>query len=143
MITPTTNFELTKNRLERSYKDLKKAADEIFEEVMAFNEAVKQQANRLEKQNPYIVKSVLKYIAAGYDKESAINLTAQDFGTTVFRVETIYQSSRRYMSAVNLYAKRYMCEKLRNAGFKIKEIAAILGVSENHIYKLLKCKIDL
>ena len=135
--------KIAKDKIEKAYNDLKKAADEIFNQVLEYNEAMSQQTNFLERQNPYIVKSVLKYIAAGYDKESAINLTAQDYKTTVFRVEAIYQSSRRYMSAVNLYAKRYMCEKLRSSGFKIKEIAAILGVSENHIYKLLKCKIDL
>lgn len=46
------------------------------------------------------------------------------------------------MSAVNLFAKRYTCEKLKKAGFTAKEIARVIGVSENHIYKILRCNVD-
>lgn len=140
---PMENVKKRQQQINKFYYDLKDAADNIFNEILACQRALDVCMNYYRKQNPYIVKSVLKYIASGYDKNSAINLTAQDFSTTPERIEAIYQPSRRYMSAVNLYAKRYMTEKLRSHGFKIKEIAAILGVSENHVYKLLKCKIDL
>lgn len=45
-------------------------------------------------------------------------------------------------TAILLFAKRYLCMKLKQAGFIAKDIALVLGVSENHIYKLLNCDID-
>ena len=81
-------------------------------------------------------------MANGLNKDDAIILTALDFNTSIERVKTIFWQQNRYMSAVNLYAKRYLCEKLRKSGFKAKEIAYILGISENHVFKLLRSNID-
>lgn len=94
------------------------------------------------RQNPYIVKSVIKYMAKGLNKDDAILMTARDFETDEFRVSTIFWSQNRYMSAVNLYAKRYLCEKLKKNGFTAKRIGKIIGVSENHVFKILRANAD-
>lgn len=109
-------------------------------EHLKFQVEETENLNRLE--NPYIVKTVLRHIANGVDQENAILLTAKQFHTTAFRVEVLVHSNKKYMSAVKLYARRFCAEKLKNAGFSAKKIAEILGVSENHVYKLLKCKIE-
>jgi len=92
--------------------------------------------------HPYIVKSVIKYMAQGLNKTDAIIITALDFDTDIKRVETIFWFQNRYMTAVNLYAKRYACEKLKKAGLTAKKTAEILGISENHVYKLMKNNVD-
>ena len=50
----------------------------------------------------------------------------------------VNKEARRENLNVNLYAKRYTCEKLRNAGFSDKEIAEILGISIAMVDKLMK-----
>ncbi len=55
---------------------------------------------------------------------------------------SVNKEARRENLNVNLYAKRYTCEKLRNAGFSDKEIAEILGISIVMVDKLMKNTID-
>lgn len=117
--------------------------DNLRTKIEQFKIQVEKTENLNRLENPFIVKAVLRHIAAGVDQESAILLVAKQFHTTAFRVETLLKQNKKYMSAVKLYARRFCAEKLKNAGFSAKKIAEILGVSENHIYKLLKCKIDL
>ena len=71
-----------------------------------------------------------------------ITLTAEEYEVPEDKIRVLCGCQKRYMSAVNLYAKRYLCEKLKKRGMKTKEIAEIVGVSENHIYKLQKCNAD-
>lgn len=52
--------------------------------------------------------------------------------------KNVNKEARRENLNVNLYAKRYTCEKLRNAGFSDKEIAEILGISIAMVDKLMK-----
>lgn len=130
------------DNLETEMKNIFEAVDNIKKSIQISLDNTKTQNNKLKLQNPYIVKSVIKYMANGINQKDAIILTAMDFKTTTDRVDTIYWGQKRYMSAVNLFAKRYMCEKLKNANFKAKEIANILNISENHVFKLLKCKAD-
>lgn len=94
------------------------------------------------KQNPYIVKSVIKYMASGMCKDDAILKTAEDYKTRESRVSVLLWQQKRYISAVNLYARRYLCEKLKKSGMSAPEISQILGVSTNHVYKLLKTNVD-
>lgn len=52
--------------------------------------------------------------------------------------KNVNKEARRENLNVNLYAKRYTCEKLRNAGFSDNEIAEILGISIAMVDKLMK-----
>lgn len=52
--------------------------------------------------------------------------------------KNVNKEARRENLNVNLYVKRYTCEKLRNAGFSDKEIAEILGISIAMVDKLMK-----
>ena len=94
------------------------------------------------KQNPYIVKTVIKHMANGMNKHDAIILASEELMIDIKRVESVYWQQNRYMSAINLFAKRYFCEKLKKAGFTAKEIAKLLGISENHVFKLMRSTID-
>lgn len=134
--------EETEEELETHKKNLYESATSIINLVHLSFERQKKIEQTLRKQNPYIAKSIIKYMAQGLNKTDAIILTALDFDTDTKRVESIFWSQNRYMSAVNLYAKRYTCEKLKKAGLTAKKIAEILGISENHVYKLMKNNVD-
>lgn len=136
----------TCNELERCKENICDAQQIINDSVIALQNLVavsyKEACDTTRHENPFIIKSVIKNMANGLNKDDAIILTALDFNTSIERVKTIFWQQNRYMSAVNLYAKRYLCEKLRKSGFKAKEIAYILGISENHVFKLLRSNID-
>lgn len=135
-------FTELKDKINISTHQLKEITQQIELDLSSLHQYTINEENRLRLQNPYIVKSVIKYMANGLNKTDAMLLTAQDFETNVNRVEAVYWAQGRYMSAINLYAKRYTCEKLKNNGFTAKQIAKILGVSENHIFKLLKANVN-
>lgn len=128
--------------LEKNRKIISEAVDNIQSTIHISFQKQKECDNKSRLQNPYIVKSVIKYMANGLNKTDAVILTAQDFQTDIARIDVVYNGQKKYMSAVNLYAKRYLCEKLRQAGFIAKDIALVLGISENHVFKLLRCKAD-
>ena len=134
--------EETQKELEKHKKIIINSTNQIID-LLRLEHAKNKQIERQERRkNPYIVKSIIKYMASGLSRENAFIKTALDYQTDVNRIKAIFFEQNRYMSAINLFAKRYACEKLKQAGFKAKEIAKIIGVSENHIYKLLRCKID-
>lgn len=89
--------------------------------------------------NPYIVKRVVSHISNGLNVSDAILLTADELGELSNRVEVLFHNQKIYMSALNLFAKKYMAERLKKSGYTTKKTAELIGVSENHVYKLLKC----
>lgn len=131
------------NEIEEIEENIFSLVDKLRTKMEQFKDHVEYTENCVRLENPYIVKAVLRHIAAGTDLYNACLLVAKQFHTNEFRVRQLVQNHKKYMSAVNLYARRFCAEKLKNAGFSAKKIAEILGVSENHVYKLLKCKIDL
>ncbi|MCX4348226.1 MAG: hypothetical protein OSJ76_00390 [Alphaproteobacteria bacterium] len=132
----------TEKELERHKKALEQTAKRIIDLVHISYDKQQKVNKEARQQNPYIVKRVIRYMAAGHAKPEAIILTALEFHTTVDRVKSVFWQQNRYMSAINLYARRYMAEKLKNAGLTAKEIAKIIGVSENHIFKMLRHNTD-
>jgi len=132
----------TETKLEKYKKTIIQSIEHVIELVhTSYNYQQKIEAKK-RQENPYIVKSVIKYMAKGLNKQDAILMTATDFETTTRRVADIFWAQNRYMSAINLYARRYTCEKLKEAGLTAKEIAKIIGVSENHVFKMLHNKAD-
>lgn len=137
----TINDE-TEKELHRLKNGILESAEKIANLVHVSYEHQKKIQQQERQQNPYIVKSVIKYMANGLNKTDAMILTALEFNTDVKRIENVFWTQNRYMTAVNLYAKRYTCEKLKKAGLTAKKISEILGISENHIYKLMKNNVD-
>lgn len=135
------HFDL--KEIEEIEENIYSLVDKLRTKMEQFKHHAEYTENCVRLENPYIVKAVLRHIAAGTDLYNSCLLVAKQFHTNEFRVRQLIQSHKKYMSAVNLYARRFCAEKLKNAGFSAKKIAEILGVSENHVYKLLKCKIDL
>ena len=141
------NLELI-NELQKEISTLANHAQDI-------NADIKDAARRLQyaayeydcaavKLNPYLVKSVVKYIAKGFTEQNAVALTAKDYDVTLARVEVVYNSQKRYTGAIKLYARKYCVKMLRQAGFKMCDIAKILKISEAHAYRLDKsvCPVD-
>lgn len=126
----------------------------LFEDICFENDVIKKnieylclheyrEERRTHKKNPYIVKAVIKYMAQGNSYYDSVKMAAVDFETTEERVKILCCSHKFYLTAINLYARRYTAERLKKAGLKTKEIAKILGISENHVYKLLKYKLTI
>lgn len=134
--------EETAEQIEKNLKIVKQSVDNIknLVHISYFNFNEMESEERLK--NPYIVKTVLKHLATGLNETDAILLTAQEYETSFERVKTVYNPQKKFRSAIQLFAKRYLCVKLRQAGFTAKDIALVLNVSENHIFKLLNCNID-
>jgi transposase len=69
--------------------------------------------------------------------------TAQHYHTSFSEIQHIFNHHCKYKTAINLYARRYAAIKLKQAGMSAPQMSKILGISENHIYKLLKAQVDL
>lgn len=128
--------------IEKNKEIIINATNKIIDIIRIEERKNKQIEAQERAKNPYIVKSIIKYMSQGISRENAYLKTAMDFKTDVNRVKNVFMLQNRYMSAINLYAKRYCCEKLKKSGYTAKEIGFILKVSENHIYKLLHCNVD-
>lgn len=132
----------TASLLEKEKRNILKSVDNIINNINISYQIEANAVAKKRKQNPYIVKSVIKYMATGLSLDNAIIKTATRFETTTFRVKSIFWEQKRYMSAVKLYAKRFTCEKLKKHGMTAKQIANILDISENHVFKILRCNAD-
>lgn len=129
--------------------ELLQQISELTGDIQLKNADIKDAARRLKyaayeydcaavKLNPYLVKSVIKYIAKGFSEQNAVAITAKDFDLALARVESVYNSQKRYAAATKLYARKYCVKMLRQAGFKMRDIAKILKISEAHAYRLEK-----
>lgn len=132
----------TIKELENNKQSIEKSINSILNLLGARIEYERIISRRTIKENPYIVKSVIKHLSSGLNLHDSMILTAENFSTSLERVETVYSQQKRYMSAVTLFARRFAVQKLIKSGFTKKEISKILGVSENHIYKMMKCVVD-
>lgn len=132
-----------KAAIENKKAAIKAQFDELEKQIDELSTITFKVENEYKAQNPLIVKRVIKYIAAGMTKDDAIRKTADDFDTAVFRVSVVYDQSKKYMTALNLYAKKYAIEKLKTAGFSARKMSEIIGVSIQSIYKIIKCPVDL
>lgn len=90
------------------------------------------------KENPKIVKRVLRYRGCGYSKQEALNKTAEDFNCTVQRVRIVYQENQQNTAYIRLYARKYLVQKLHDFGFAPVQIAKIAGISRQSVFRLLK-----
>lgn len=90
------------------------------------------------KENPKIVTRVLKYRGYGFSLSESIIKTSDDFNCTVERVRTVYNENKLNTAHIRLYARKYLVQKLDNAGFSPVQIAKIAGISKTSVYKLLK-----
>ncbi len=104
---------------------------------------VSERDNKALKENPYILKRILKHIANGLAPSTACDLTAAELNITTSRAEILLSSQKMYFSALNLYARRFTALRLKKAGFKNADISKIIGVSPNHVYKLLESQVNL
>jgi len=90
------------------------------------------------KQNPYIVKRIVKHIAEGYTVDNAVNLAADELQISTERAEAVFSNQKKHLSKIRLYARKYTAEKLKNAGYSAEKIAGILHISKSGVFKLLK-----
>ena len=131
------NLENIKTNINEKILKISTELKELEQLSSDLNCVATERNNSVVKRNPYIVKRVIKHIANGMCQRDAILLTADELNEPTSRVEVLFKDQKYFMSALLLFSK-YACERLKKAGYTAKEIGKVLGVSENHIYKLLK-----
>lgn len=100
--------------------------------------------NKRSCNNAKLIKKIIYHIAKGVPEERAVDLSADELGYWDKEAYIIWCSSKKALkTGTLLFAKRYTACKLKKRGYKIKEIASILEVSENHVYKLLHENVDI
>lgn len=99
--------EETQKELEKHKKNIINSANKIIDLLRIEHTKNKQIEQQERRKNPYIVKSIIKYMASGLSRENAFIKTALDYQTDVNRIKAIFFEQNRYMSAINLFAKRY------------------------------------
>lgn len=132
------NLENIKTNINEKILKISTELKELEQLSSDLNCVATERNNSAIKRNPYIVKRVIKHIANGMCQRDAILLTADELNEPTSRVEVLFKDQKYFMSALLLFSKKYACERLKKAGYTAKEIGKVLGVSENHIYKLLK-----
>ena len=123
--------------------DIQMKSGELMRKMDKLNYARIEYDCKTKKQNPYIIKHVIKHVSNGLNINMAIDLTSDELGISTERIKIVMQTQRSYLTALNLYAKKYMAEKLKNTGLSVSEIAKLINVSQNHVYKLLNCRANL
>lgn len=125
-------------KINKIHNDIIQNVDCIKNSVDDLKKIICEYDNKSIKKNPFIVKRVVKHLANGLSKHNAIALTATELNESTDRVSMLFSQQKTYMSALHLFSKKYLCEKMRNAGYSAKQISIVLNISENHVYKLLK-----
>lgn len=112
---------------------------ELLREIVADLQYDYQQAEKSRlKENPKIVKRILRYRGCGFSKQEALNKTAEDFNCSVQRVRIVYQENQQNTAYIRLYARKYLVQKLYDYGFAPIQIAKIAGISRQSVFRLLK-----
>lgn len=141
------DFRMNKKLIDELQDDISCAASRIKDNLTDIDVALRSLSratyeydSTARKENPYFVKSVIKYIAAGNTEESAIITTATDYGVSISRVAAVYKSQKQYTAAIKLYARKYFVQVMRRQGFKWSIIAKCLRISETHAHRLYNSK---
>jgi predicted regulator of amino acid metabolism with ACT domain len=142
MINPK-QIEPLKDELMRICTNIEDQAHDMIYTARKLYNSIYEYDCKAQKENPYIIKRIIKHVADGLDAKQAIFLAADELNISTERAKILLQTQKCYLSALNLYAKKYMVEKLKKAGLSVSDIAKMTGVSKNHVYKLLKCKANL
>lgn len=131
-------FTAEKANIKQNIIDLRQILSDLTQNIDSLEKSTDEYNRECLKENPYIVKRVVRHIANGMNRHDAILLAAKELQVNTSRVEVLFSYQKKYMSALLLFSRKYTAEKMKVAGYTAKQISAVLGVSENHIYKLLK-----
>lgn len=89
-------------------------------------------------QNPKIAKSVCDNLISGYSLSESLVITALTHDITIERARVAYQAHNNATQQIKAYAKNYLIHTLKKRGFKINDIAFILGVTKQTVYNYIK-----
>ena len=119
-------------------KDLKSRFQDLSDNLHHLKRAVYEYDSETQKQHPLIIKRVAKHIADGLTQLDAISQTAIDLKLPLERVEGIFSYQKKYTASLQLYARRYFVHHLKKRGYSSRDIAQIIGISLNSVYRLEK-----
>ena len=87
-----------------------------------------------QKKNPIIARKICDLIASGYSNSEAFVMAALAFDCSLDRVRAVYCAHKNATRQRVAFAKNFMIHTLRRRGFKINDIALILGCSRQTVF---------
>jgi hypothetical protein len=139
-----TILQIIQSYIEKNVWDIEKNLSTIKEQLNEIDLLRAHLIKKRKKDNASLVKRIIYYIAKGLPEQKAIAIASDEFCYWDKEATVIWQDSKKSLkTGTLLFAKRFTAVKMRKKGFKIKEIAGVLEVSENHVYKLLNEDVDI
>lgn len=127
-----------KNIFDDNYKKIVDSLENIRFSVDDFKQQQKIKISAAMVENPKIAKMIFENIGCGYSPSESIVITALHFETSIERVRAVYTAHKNATAPAVTFAKNYLIHTLKKRGFKIDDIAFILGVSRQTIFNYLK-----
>lgn len=127
-----------KNIFDDNYEKIIDSLESIRLSVDDFRQEQKIKISAAMVENPKIAKMIYENISCGYSVSESIVLTALTFDCSLARVRAVYTAHENATAAAVAFAKNYLIHTLKKRGFKINDIAFILGVSRQTIFNYLK-----
>lgn len=129
---------------ENDIKNILQAVDNLQDYIKKLEKEKQKLQTRDQRQCDFythrIVKSICRLIASGLCEKDAIALTADEYAGKLkeAHVKHLWNQSKQYKTAINMYARAFMCKKMKQTGFTIAEIALTIGLSQTMVHKILK-----
>ena len=127
-----------KNKIEDNFKNIVDCLENIRLSVEDYQKEENKKISAAMVENPKIAKMIYENIGCGYSVSESIVITALTFDCSLARVRAVYTAHENATAAAVAFAKNYLVHTLKKRGFKINDIAFILGVSRQTIFNYLK-----
>lgn len=127
-----------KNIFDDNYKKIIDSLENIAVSVDKYRQEYNFKISKHQAENPKIAKMIFDNIANGYSVSESLVISALAFNTDLQRTRAVYTAHKNATRAVNTYAKNYLIHVLRRRGFKIDDIALILGCTRQTVHNYTK-----
>lgn len=127
-----------KKNFDDNYKIIIDSLENIAVSVNEYRQEYNFKISKHRAENPKIAKMIFDNIANGYSVSESLVISALAFNTDLQRTRAVYTAHKNATRAANAYAKNYLIHVLRKRGFKIDDIAIILGCTKQTVYNYTK-----
>ena len=87
-----------------------------------------------QRQNPAIARKIFDCITSGYSVSESLVITALHYDIDLNRARAVYIAHKNANRQRLAFAKNYLINTLKQRGFKIDDIALILGCTRQTVY---------
>ena len=110
---------------------------ETYENLTIIQEKREIEHQKLMQQNPYIMKTISKFLGCGYAPSLAIIKTSEEMNIDIKRVRAVYDVNKIGTKHLKKYAQRFLCFQMKMCGFAVGDIAKVANINRRTVYKIL------